>query len=70
MTVMARGEFALILVALAVRAQLDDRLVPFVGGYVLVLALLGPLLAAHPTWLATGYTRVLPARAKAKGRRP
>ncbi len=46
-TIMARGEFALILVSLAVAAELDERLVPFVGGYVLVLAILSPLLAAQ-----------------------
>jgi CPA2 family monovalent cation:H+ antiporter-2 len=46
-TVMARGEFALILVSLAAAAGLDERLVPFVGGYVLILAVLGPLLAAQ-----------------------
>jgi CPA2 family monovalent cation:H+ antiporter-2 len=52
MTVMARGEFALILVALAVSARLDERLVPFVGGYVLVLAVLSPLLAAQSRHVA------------------
>jgi CPA2 family monovalent cation:H+ antiporter-2 len=57
-TVMARGEFALILVALAVAADLDERMVPFVGGYVLVLAVLSPLLAAQSRHLA----RLLPRR--------
>jgi CPA2 family monovalent cation:H+ antiporter-2 len=67
LTLVSRGEFALILVALAVPAGLDPRLAPFAAGYVLVLALGGPLLAANPTWLVTSYGRVLPARAKAKG---
>lgn len=57
-TVMARGEFALILVALAVAADLDARLVPFVGGYVLVLAVLSPLLAAQSRHL----TALIPSR--------
>ena len=59
MTVMARGEFALILVALAVSARLDDRLVPFVGGYVLVLAVLSPLLAAQSRHVAAVIPRRL-----------
>ncbi len=66
-TVMARGEFALILVSLATAAGLDERLVPFVGGYVLVLAVLSPLLAAQSRHL----TGLLPRRAvRAPGRPP
>lgn len=60
LTLVSRGEFALILVALAIPAGLDARLAPFAAGYVLVLALGGPLLAANPKWLATAYRRVLP----------
>ena len=66
LTLVSRGEFALILVALAIPAGLDDRLAPFAAGYVLVLALGGPLLAANPAWLATAYRRVLPGKAAAK----
>ncbi len=53
-TIVARGEFALILAALATGAGLDPRLTPFVGLYVAVLAVLGPVLAsrsAHLCWL-------------------
>jgi len=57
LTLVSRGEFALILVALAIPAGLDERLAPFAAGYVLVLALGGPLLAAHPAWLAGLYGR-------------
>jgi monovalent cation:H+ antiporter-2, CPA2 family len=60
LTLVARGEFSLILVALAIPAGLDPRLAPFAAGYVLVLAIGGPLLAANPRWLATAYRRVLP----------
>ncbi|MET0825575.1 MAG: cation:proton antiporter [Acidimicrobiales bacterium] len=60
LTLVSRGEFALILVALAIPAGLDARLAPFAAGYVLVLALGGPLLAANPRWLATAYRRMLP----------
>ena len=58
LTLVSRGEFALILVALAIPAGLDPRLAPFAAGYVLVLALGGPLLAANTGWLASLYRRV------------
>jgi K+:H+ antiporter subunit KhtU len=48
-TILARGEFSLILASLAVAAHLDERIGPFVAGYVLVLAIAAPLLAAN-TW--------------------
>jgi len=50
-TVLARGEFALVLAAMAAGAQLDARLAPFVAGYVLVLATVSPLAAAHAATL-------------------
>ncbi|MFE9362048.1 cation:proton antiporter [Streptomyces sp. NPDC006978] len=55
-TLMARGEFALILATMAAGAGLDERLSPFIAGYVLVLAVLAPLAAGRSTWLA----RILP----------
>lgn len=45
LTVLGRGEFSLILATLAVSAGLDARIGPFVALYVLVLAILGPLLS-------------------------
>jgi CPA2 family monovalent cation:H+ antiporter-2 len=42
-----RGEFALILATLAVGAGLDPRLTPFAGLYVLIMAVIGPLMAAN-----------------------
>ncbi len=59
LTLVSRGEFAIILVSLAVPAGLDPRLASFAAGYVLILALGGPLLAANPAWLARAYGRVL-----------
>ncbi len=47
LTLLARGEFALILAALAAAAGLDPRIGPFAGLYVLVLAVVGPLAAAQ-----------------------
>ncbi len=56
-TVLARGEFSLVLAAVAAGAGLDDRLSAFVAGYVLVLAIAGPLLASRTRsiakWLPT-----------------
>ncbi|MFI6287723.1 cation:proton antiporter [Streptomyces sp. NPDC051018] len=57
-TLLARGEFALILATMAAAAGLDDRLSPFIAGYVLLLAVLGPLMAGRSSLLA----RMLPAR--------
>lgn len=59
LTLLGRGEFSLILASLGVAAGLDERLGPFVALYVLVLAMLGPLLASRSGVLA----RALPARA-------
>jgi CPA2 family monovalent cation:H+ antiporter-2 len=57
-TILGRGEFSLILATLAATAGLDARVGPFVALYVLVLAVGGPLLAAHSRLFA----RALPAR--------
>ena len=57
-SVLARGEFALILVTLAIAAGLDARLVPFVGIYVLTLATASPILAAYAPRIA----EVIPPR--------
>jgi CPA2 family monovalent cation:H+ antiporter-2 len=54
----SRGEFALVLASLGAAAGLDDRLVPFVAGYVLILAILGPLAATRSATIAP----LLPAR--------
>jgi CPA2 family monovalent cation:H+ antiporter-2 len=42
-----RGEFALILATLAAGAGLDERLTPFAGLYVLIMAIVGPILAVN-----------------------
>ncbi|GLW10161.1 transporter [Microtetraspora sp. NBRC 13810] len=57
LTVLSRGEFALVLASLALAAGLDGRLAPFIAGYVLVLALLGPMVAARSGWLVRMVTR-------------
>ncbi|BCB87764.1 cation:proton antiporter [Phytohabitans suffuscus] len=52
LTVLTRGEFSLILGSLAVAAGLDSRIAPFVAGYVLVLAVIGPLAVLRSEKLA------------------
>ena len=47
LTILGRGEFSLILATLAVEAGLDARIGPFVGFYVLILALVAPILASR-----------------------
>ncbi|NEE00079.1 cation:proton antiporter domain-containing protein [Phytoactinopolyspora halotolerans] len=56
LTILGRGEFSLILATLALGAGLDARIGPFVALYVLVLAILSPLLAANSHYLA----RIMP----------
>lgn len=51
-TLLARGEFALVLAAMATSAGLDARLAPFIAGYVLVLAVFGPVVAGRAHLLA------------------
>jgi CPA2 family monovalent cation:H+ antiporter-2 len=52
-----RGEFALILATLASAAGLDSRLTPFAGLYVLIMAIVGPVLAVNSeragSWIFT-----------------
>ncbi|MEV7991523.1 cation:proton antiporter [Streptomyces sp. NPDC086077] len=66
-TLVARGEFALILAAMAAGAGLDVRLTPFIAGYVLVLAVLGPIVAGRAHLLARAM-RSASAFAAARGR--
>lgn len=63
LTILSRGEFSLILASLAIDAGLDARLAPFVAGYVLVLAIGGPLAA---TW-APALSRFVPSRLLPQG---
>lgn len=42
-----RGEFALILATLSLAAGLDERIQPFAGLYVLIMAIVGPILASR-----------------------
>ncbi|WP_159499677.1 cation:proton antiporter [Microbacterium sp. 18062] len=54
LTLVSRGEFALILATIAAAAGLDDRIAPFAGLYVLILAILGPLMVTYLPRLWSG----------------
>lgn len=58
LTLLPRGEFSLVLATLGTAAGLDPRLAPLVAGYVLILAVGGPLAAARSASLA----RLVPQR--------
>ncbi len=58
-----RGEFALILATLATAAGLDSRLTPFAGLYVLIMAIVGPVLAANSERFGHRYLRSKRAKA-------
>ncbi|WP_392542453.1 cation:proton antiporter [Oryzobacter telluris] len=57
-TVLTRGEFSIILASLAVAAGLDRRIGSLAAGYVLVLAIVGPVAAAH----SQTFARLIPNR--------
>jgi CPA2 family monovalent cation:H+ antiporter-2 len=42
-----RGEFVLILATLSIGAGLDERIVPFAGLYVLIMAVIAPVIAVY-----------------------
>lgn len=66
-----RGEFTLILAPLAVGAGPHDRLQPFAGLYVLIMAILGPLFAANSERIGAalrGGTRKPIPRTRARDR--
>jgi monovalent cation:H+ antiporter-2, CPA2 family len=58
LTVLSRGEFSLVLASLALGAGLDPRIGSFAAGYVLVLAVLGPVAVSSSGRLS----RLLPRR--------
>jgi CPA2 family monovalent cation:H+ antiporter-2 len=63
-----RGEFALILATLSLSAGLDERIQPFAGLYVLIMAIVGPILASRSESIGQFLSerRHRPARAAGK----
>ncbi|GAA4177407.1 cation:proton antiporter [Gryllotalpicola koreensis] len=64
-----RGEFVLILATLAVGAGLDSRLTPFAGLYVVIMAILGPLMAANSDRFTAWWRRWQQRRAARRAAR-
>jgi CPA2 family monovalent cation:H+ antiporter-2 len=63
LTVLTRGEFSLILATLALAAGLDSRIGSFTAGYILTLAVVGPIAVTRSQALARLLpTRLLPHR--------
>jgi CPA2 family monovalent cation:H+ antiporter-2 len=58
LSLLGRGEFSLILATLALSAGLDPRIGPFVALYVLMLAIISPLLASR----SKEFARLLPSK--------
>jgi CPA2 family monovalent cation:H+ antiporter-2 len=67
LTILARGEFSLMVAAVAQRGNLDPWLQPFAAMYVLILALASPSLARHANGIADAVRGVA---GRWPGRRP
>jgi CPA2 family monovalent cation:H+ antiporter-2 len=65
---MNRGEFTLILATLSLAAGLNQKLEPFAGLYVLIMAILGPVLTANSERIGAALIR--PRRRTPKERDP
>jgi CPA2 family monovalent cation:H+ antiporter-2 len=61
-----RGEFALILATLALAAGLDSRIQPFAGLYVLIMAVMGPILAVNSERIGAFVLRTKKSPAKVR----
>jgi monovalent cation:H+ antiporter-2, CPA2 family len=66
----ARGEFSIVIAGLAVAAGREPSLGPLATAYVLILAVLGPVLARASEPLRTGLGRPLTALAGRRSARP
>src|SRR4030095_15626563 len=66
----ARGEFSIVIAGLAVAAGREPTLGPLAAAYVLVLAVLGPILARAAEPLRVGLARPLTALAGRRSARP
>jgi CPA2 family monovalent cation:H+ antiporter-2 len=55
-TLVARGEFSIVIAGLAVTAGIEPRLGPLATAYVLILVVLGPLTARYTETIATALT--------------
>ncbi len=58
LTIISRGEFSIILAKLALAGGLLPILQPFTALYVLILAILGPLLTKESRWIYVNLSRI------------
>ncbi|MBH5318662.1 cation:proton antiporter [Paenibacillus sp. GSMTC-2017] len=58
LTIVSRGEFSIIVANVGIAANLDERLQPFAALYVLILAILGPLLTKESKHIYKGLNAV------------
>jgi CPA2 family monovalent cation:H+ antiporter-2 len=58
LTIMARGEFTIIVAALGVSAGLNPILQPFSALYVLIMAVIGPIIAKQSKLVYTGLAKI------------
>jgi len=58
LTIMARGEFTIIVAALGVSAGLNPVLQPFSALYVLIMAVIGPIIAKQSKLVYTGLAKI------------
>ncbi|WP_338775565.1 cation:proton antiporter [Streptomyces sp. DG1A-41] len=66
-TLVARGEFSIVIAGLAVTAGIEPSLGPLATAYVLILVLLGPLTARWTEPVATGLTGLRRRRTTSRG---
>lgn len=70
LTIVSRGEFSIIMANLGKSGGLMDILQPFSALYVLILAILGPLLTKESKHIFNALNKVLPLERKQKVKQP
>ncbi len=60
LTIVSRGEFSIIMANIGKAGGLLAILQPFAALYVLILAILGPLLTKESKWVYTMLNRIIP----------
>jgi CPA2 family monovalent cation:H+ antiporter-2 len=58
LTIVSRGEFSIIVANVGIAANLDDKIQPFAALYVLILAILGPLLTKESKLIFNGLNKI------------
>ncbi|MHA6482290.1 cation:proton antiporter [Paenibacillus sp. strain BS8-2] len=58
LTIVSRGEFSIIVANVGIAANLDEKIQPFAALYVLILAILGPLLTKESKLIFSGLNKI------------